>query len=210
LPVRYEDQKTRFDKMSHAHGGRDLKRLRNTSGISDETVTQIIGWIAGRLGISQFDVECRSSQHAVAGRAYTTGARSYHGNRRPFVVLRIGTETIDRWKSGTRTSLRRRWLGSAHQETAVKVSRKRFPAIIRPYQYAHLKGKRYVLAIRMEALVYLAAHELRHLWQAARTRDDRKSATLPLYHGARGKFSEVDTEGFALTMLREYQRLEEG
>src|SRR5689334_10052918 len=55
------------------------------------------------------------------------------------------------------------------------------------------------------ALVYLAAHELRHLWQAARWRDDRKSANLPLYHGARGKFSEVDTEGFAITMLREWR-----
>jgi hypothetical protein len=115
---------------------------------------------------------------------------------------------IERWTTndGKRIALRRSWLGSAHQETAVKVSRKRFPAIIRPYQYAHLKGKRYVLANRMEALVYLAAHELRHLWQAARTRDDRKSARLPIYHGARGKFSEVDTEGFAIHTLREYRQ----
>jgi hypothetical protein len=182
-----------------------MKRLRNSSGIPDSTVTEIIEWIAGRLGITQFDVECRSSQHAFAGRAYTRGATSYHGNRRPFVVLRIGTETIDRWKSGTKSSLRRSWLGSAHQDTAVKVSRKRFPTFITPYQYAQHKGKRYVLANRTEALVYLAAHELRHLWQAARHLDNRKSANLPLYHGARGKFSEVDTEGFAITMLREYR-----
>jgi hypothetical protein len=183
-----------------------MKRLRNSSGIRDATVTAIVKWIAGRLGIAQFDVECRSSQSTVAGRAYTTGAKVYHGNRRPFVALRIGTETIDRWKSGSRTSLRRRWLGTAHQETAVKVSRKRFPAFIRPYQYAHLKGKRYVLANRVEALVYLAAHELRHLWQAARLKDNRKSASLPMYYGSRGKFSEVDTEGFAITMLRECRR----
>ena len=52
----------------------------------------------------------------------------------------------------------------------------------------------------------LAAQELRHLWQAARWRDDRKSANLPMYHGSRGKFSEVDTEGFAITMLREWRR----
>jgi hypothetical protein len=68
------------------------------------------------------------------------------------------------------------------------------------------KDKRYVLANRTEVLVYLAAHELRHLWQAARWRDDRKSANLPLYHGSRGKFSEVDTEGFAITMLREWRQ----
>ena len=183
-----------------------MKRLRNTSGIPDSTVTNIVEWIAGRLGISQFDVECRKSQSTVAGRAYTGGARHYHGNRRPFIVLRIGTDTIDRWKSGTKSSLRRRWLGSAHQAAAVRVSQRRFPCVITPYQYAHLKGKRYVLANRTEALVYLAAHELRHLWQEARSRDDRKSANLLMYHGARGKFSEVDTEGFAITMLREYRR----
>jgi hypothetical protein len=190
--------------------GVTLKRLRNTSGIPDHQVKTIIEWIAGRLGISQFDVECRSSRSAFAGRAYTTGAKEYHGNRRPFVVLRIGTETIDRWTSdnGKRISLRRSWLGTAHQATAVKVSKRRFPTFVQPYQYAHHKNKRYVLRNRTEALVYLAAHELRHLWQAARLRDDRKSANLPMYHGSRGKFSEVDTEGFAITMLREYRRLE--
>ena len=185
-----------------------MKRLRNSSGIPDETVTAVVEWIAGRLGITQFDMKCRSSQSTVAGRAYTTGARSYHGSRRSFVVLRIGTEMIERWTTndGKRIALRRSWLGCAHQETAVKVSRKRFLAFIRPCQYAYLKGRRYVLANRIEALVYLAAHELRHLWQAARVRDDRKSARLPMYHGARGKFSEVDTEGFAITLLRQYRR----
>jgi len=39
-----------------------------------------------------------------------------------------------------------------------------------------------------------------------RLRDDRKSARLPMYHGARGKFSEVDSEGFAIHMLRAYRR----
>jgi len=185
-----------------------MKRLRNSSGIPDEIVSSIVEWIARRLGISQFDVECRSSRSTFAGRAYTTGARSYHGNRRPFVVLRIGTEMIEHWTSdgGKRISQRRSWLGSAHQATAVKVSKRRFPAFVQPYQYAHHKGKRYVLANRIEALVYLAAHELRHLWQAARWKDNRKSANLPMYHGSRGKFSEVDTEGFAITMLREWRR----
>ena len=186
-----------------------MKRLRNSSGIPDETVKQIVEWIAGELGINQFDVECRSSQSTVVGRAYTTGSKYYHGNRRPFVVLRIGTGKIERWKSGTRSSLRCSSLGSAHQETAIKVSTKRFPVVITPYQYRHLKGKRYVLRDRTEALVYLAAHELRHLWQAARLRDDRKSRKLPLYYGARGKFSEVDTEGFAITTLRAYRKRRE-
>jgi hypothetical protein len=29
---------------------------------------------------------------------------------------------------------------------------------------------------------------------------------LAMYHGSRGKFGEVDTEGFAIAMLREYRR----
>lgn len=153
---------------------RDLKRLRNTSGIPDATVKGIVDWIARRLGITQFDVEFRSSSSTIVGRAYIQGSRSYHGNRRPFVVLRIGTDIL--------------------------------PATITPYQYAQHKGKRYVLANRIEALVYLAAHELRHLWQAARWTDRRKSAALPMYHGSKEKFSEVDTQAFAISMLREWRR----
>jgi hypothetical protein len=77
---------------------------------------------------------------------------------------------------------------------------------VTPYQYKHHRGKRYVLATRAEALVYLAAHELRHLWQAAQSTDRRKSAPLPRYHGSKGKFSEVDTEAFAIHMLREWRK----
>jgi hypothetical protein len=73
-------------------------------------------------------------------------------------------------------------------------------------QYGQHKDKRYVLANRIEALVYLAAHELRHLWQTAKTRDDRRSVNLPMAYGSRGKFSEVDTEAFAIHTLREYWR----
>src|SRR5258706_10091732 len=91
---RFSKCKNHFSKMSHAHGGRDLKRLRNSSGIPDATVRGIVDWISGRLGITQFDVECRNCSGTFAGRAYTQGSRSYHGNRRPFVVLRIGSKTI--------------------------------------------------------------------------------------------------------------------
>lgn len=65
--------------------------------------------------------------------------------------------------------------------------------------------QRYVISNRTDALVYIAAHELRHLWQAARLRDDRRSANLAMAHGARGKFSEIDTEAFAIHTLREYR-----
>lgn len=153
-----------------------MKRLRNTSGLSDETVRSVVDWLATDLGIAGFDVECRSSASTIVGRAYTSGS-SYHTSARPFVVLRIGKDA-------------------------------RFPKTIAPYQYRHHKGKRYVLASRTEALVYIAAHELRHLWQAAKRTDKRRSKPLPMYHGSRsGKFSEVDTESYAIHSLRQWRRL---
>lgn len=190
---------------------RRMKRLRNTSGIPDEKVKEIVDWIADRLGITQFDVECRSSQSAIVGRAYTEGARHYHRNRRPFAVLRVGTETIERWKTtdGTRTIYAniRSHLKRATKDTyPMKVSQRRFPTTITPYQYRQHKGKQYVLTNRIEALVYIAAHELRHLWQAARLTDRRKSAPLPMAWGSKGKYSEVDTEAFAIHMLREWRK----
>lgn len=52
---------------------------------------------------------------------------------------------------------------------------------------------------RMEWLVYLAAHELRHLWQARVPRGRR-------VWGARGQFSERDADAYAIRMLRAWRR----
>lgn len=52
---------------------------------------------------------------------------------------------------------------------------------------------------RVECLVILLAHELRHLWQA-------KVKTGRRVWGARGQFSERDCDAYALQMLRRYRR----
>lgn len=94
--------------------------------------------------------------------------------------------------------------GSSYHATAdpfviARVPGKKYPRILKTYQIAHLKGRRYWLADRTEALVYLLAHELRHLWQA-------KSTTKRWYYPrSRGKFSEIDTESYAITMLRAWR-----
>jgi len=54
-------------------------------------------------------------------------------------------------------------------------------------------------ASRVEALVYLAAHELRHLWQATHPRGRR-------VWGARGQFSERDADAYAIRLLRAWRR----
>ena len=68
-----------------------------------------------------------------------------------------------------------------------------------PYQYAHLKKKVYWLWNRIEILVYLAAHEIRHVWQQQFPKSGR-------YPNSRGKFSEVDTESFAIHILRAWRK----
>lgn len=54
-------------------------------------------------------------------------------------------------------------------------------------------------ASRLEWLVYVAAHELRHLWQARVPRGRR-------VWGARGQFSERDADAYAIRLLREWRR----
>jgi len=179
-----------------------MKRLRNTSGLPDNLVRQVCAWIAADLGIDGFDVECRRTPKcALAGTSYSQGC-SLHTTARPFVVLRVGdTKLICRGSvHSTAFCAAAKRKGDSVQEVS------RFPCTIEPYQLAQHKGRRVVISSRNEALVYIAAHELRHLWQAARHDDSRKAKLLPLYHGAHGKFSEVDTESYALHMLRGWRK----
>lgn len=55
------------------------------------------------------------------------------------------------------------------------------------------------LADRVEGLVFVLAHELRHLWQARVPRGRR-------VWGARGQFSERDADAYAIRMLRAWRR----
>lgn len=104
-------------------------------------------------------------------------------------------------KSGGRFRGRAYWAGSAYHDRAV-------PFIIcsiataekfRPFRIA-AHGGYLPMAIgsRMEALVVIIAHELRHLWQAKHSRG--------MVWGARGRFSEKDADAYALRMLRAYRR----
>lgn len=192
-----------------------MKRLRNSTKLPDTLVREVVEWIADELGISGFDVECRNlGGRGFAGTAYVKGC-GYHSSHRPFVVLRIGTKETrfhqDTINSFTGAQVRH--CGNLrqlkHLNPNLPITRTVIPAwpfLSKPYQYAQHKGKRYPIANATEALVYIAAHELRHLWQAARWSDKRKSKPLPLAFGAKGKFSEIDTEAFAIHMLRAWRK----
>ena len=79
-----------------------------------------------------------------------------------------------------------------------------------PFIVCHIQKKEHVtikphgaylgmaIGSRMEQLVVLVAHELRHLWQAKHSRGK--------VWGSKGRFSERDADAYALRMLRRFRR----
>ncbi len=97
--------------------------------------------------------------------------------------------------------------GSSYHATAAPFvnlfigSAKRFPSLPRPsYKAGYLPIP--WLADQTEALVFVAAHELRHLWQARRKTGGR-------VWGSRGQFSERDADAYAIRMLRAWRARKE-
>lgn len=56
---------------------------------------------------------------------------------------------------------------------------------------------------RIEALLWVLAHELRHLWQAANPLQGKRRGMV---YGAKGRMSERDADAYALQCLRRYRR----
>jgi hypothetical protein len=73
------------------------------------------------------------------------------------------------------------------------------------YQYAQNKGKKLAIISKVEALVYILAHEMRHLWQ---DHGIERNSIFPTGYArnSRGRFSEVDTESYAVNQLRAWRR----
>ena len=94
--------------------------------------------------------------------------------------------------------------GSGYHETAdpflvVRVART--DALARSIRQADGGYLPSVWGSRLEALLFVLAHELRHMWQAAGQNPRRG-----MVYGARGRFSERDADAYALQMLRRYRR----
>lgn len=160
-------------------------RLRNTTDIPNEVARQVIKFVMPS-GVTNVDVMLKNSANHYGGMAYINGT-SYHGNNRKLVTVRIGGEY--------------RRTGSFKRIGFPKVVRqfKQFPFMLTPYQYGQHKGRKVWIANRIEMLVYIAAHELRHIWQG---KAKNKSGYA---WGSRGRYSEIDTEAYALRMLRRWR-----
>ena len=67
-----------------------------------------------------------------------------------------------------------------------------------------------VIGSRVECLVMLLAHELRHLWQGqgppAKNRTEKPRPRKGMVYGARGRYSERDADAYALHKLRQWRR----
>jgi hypothetical protein len=63
-----------------------------------------------------------------------------------------------------------------------------------------VKGRRYWLESATEALLYVIAHELMHVKQGQRGNCRGR------VWGARGRFSEIETESYAIRKLRDYRQ----
>jgi len=83
-----------------------------------------------------------------------------------------------------------KWLG-------LRIGKCKLPAITyKPKNSGYLKIQ---LFTQDEILIYVLAHELRHLWQAKHKRGYR-------YYNAKSQFSERDCDCYALHKLRQFRR----
>ena len=145
-------------------------RLKNYTDIPTEQIRDLIRAVRP-AGISNFDV--RISNFGV--NQYTRGRNGCRG-----LAYSQGSSYHDR----------------AAPFIVVSLS----PAISwKPYiQGPHGGYLGHAWGTRIEALLWVLAHELRHLWQAKHTRGK--------VYGSKGRYSERDADAYALQMLRRYRR----
>lgn len=153
---------------------RVVNRLRD---IADATVRDVIRFVCPS-GVSGFDVRVGKCLGATcSGRAYVEGASQWRADKSrgnvPYVVVHVGPVLMFPHLGATSRDRRKRsgrgYLGRPH------------------------------LASQLEALVYIMAHELRHLWQRRVPKGRR-------VWGSRGQYSERDADAYAIRMLRRWRR----
>ena len=176
-------------------------RLKNSTAIPDAVVRDIIRAVKPHA-IGGFDFTLRNARgKSWGGHAYPAGSH-YHDRRCPFVSLLLGgPEHFPQAPSGppvfgggVRTFFK---YDGGYPVKAADGHAAIFSEDVRPYSKGYLP--RPWLADQVEALVYLAAHELRHLWQARVPRGHR-------VWGSRGQYSERDADAYAIRQLRAWRR----
>lgn len=145
-------------------------KLKNTTDIDNALIREVIRFVRPPR-ISNFDVQIKNSKYPYRGVAYHAG-NSMHATADPFVTVAIGNPKM---------------YPVIGEERGIKHTQ-RNGAYRNPTLYN-----------REEALVYVMAHELRHLWQAKIKKGWRS-------WGSRGQFSEKDAEDYAINKLRAWRK----
>lgn len=91
--------------------------------------------------------------------------------------------------------------GSQHGVRIRINTQAKYPRNLVTYQYGQLRGRRYYLGSLVECLIYILAHELMH------TKQGQRGNCRGKVWGARGRYSEIETESYAIRKLREWRRL---
>lgn len=79
---------------------------------------------------------------------------------------------------------------------------KEYPRKLSTYQYGQLKGRRYYITNEAEDMVYVISHELRHIWQG------KTKNKAGYFWRSRGRYSEIDTESYAIRKIREWRKMQ--
>jgi hypothetical protein len=88
-----------------------------------------------------------------------------------------------------------------------RIDKRQFPRRVPLYAYKQHKGKKLVLGDRTEALVYILAHELRHMHQQ-HGYAVHSSFPVGRVKNSRGRFSEVKRECSSECPLNSYLNLQ--
>lgn len=161
-------------------------RLRNTSSYAKDEILEAIRF-AKPAAVSNFDIWVKAGLQ-WRGVAYSQGHydRSTKGN----------------FSNRGRTARKQQYTAHTPYVIIVATGRPTMQGISHLSWPAGRKGRGYLRVVtytRMETLLYLLAHELRHLWQAKVKKGWR-------IWGARGQYSERDCDAYAVRRLRHWRR----
>jgi hypothetical protein len=176
-------------------------RFRNYTDLSDALVREVAAFVMPPGVTGSFSLK-NCGNGPFRGRAYPENAG-------PYCVVSIGAAKWYPYRGQDKRKVREQWRryrkGKAEPRTthwyAGGVMTHTTTRMVKAGAPGNRKGylPRPALGNRTEALVYVLAHELRHLWQGRVHRGRR-------VWGSRGQYSERDADAYAIHKLREWRR----
>jgi hypothetical protein len=184
-----------------------MKILQNTTDFTNEKIREIIDFVKpNNLPTSKFDVRVTGlSDGTFTGYAIPS-------RERPVIVLRIGRneKKFPHYRDYT-PKVRRPWRKVILYFEKFNEKTRQYETWHESMPYQSIKDMEkkisyggYIsklILCREEALVSIAAHELRHLWH--KNHPGKRGKVW----GARGKYSERDADAYAIRKQRKWRKI---